>query len=73
VNPLLHVSKLSVAFAGDAGLLPVLSNINLVVQKGEIVGIVGESGSGKSLLLTAIPGLLTDPWRITSGEVRFQG
>ena len=34
-----------------------ISNINLVVHEGEVVGLVGESGSGKSTLAKCIVGL----------------
>jgi phospholipid/cholesterol/gamma-HCH transport system ATP-binding protein len=37
---------------------PVLENVNLRVEAGEIVGIVGGSGSGKSTILRAMTGLL---------------
>ncbi len=36
-----------------------VKNINLEVDKGEIVGIVGRNGSGKSTLLKIISGILT--------------
>ena len=36
----------------------VLSNIDLIVKKGEFIGIVGETGSGKSTLLHLLLGLL---------------
>jgi ABC-type polar amino acid transport system ATPase subunit len=36
------------------GALEVLKDINLQVQKGQIVAIIGPSGSGKSTLLRAI-------------------
>lgn len=36
----------------------ILSNINLKINKGEILGIVGESGSGKSTLIDILMGLL---------------
>lgn len=35
----------------------ILSNINLTVEKGEIVAILGESGAGKSVLLQHLIGL----------------
>jgi ATP-binding cassette subfamily B protein len=46
-----------------------LSDINLKINKGEIVGVVGESGAGKSTLLDLILGL-TDP---TAGEILIDG
>ena len=45
--------------------LHVLKNINLNVQKGEILSLIGPSGSGKSSLLKMLVGLLTPK----SGEV----
>lgn len=47
------------------GSLEVLKDINLQVQKGQIVAIIGPSGSGKSTLLRAINDL--DP--LTGGEI----
>lgn len=47
------------------GDLEVLKDINLQVEKGQIVAIIGPSGSGKSTLLRAINDL--DP--LTDGEV----
>jgi len=45
--------------------LHVLNNINLNVEKGEIVSLIGPSGSGKSSLLKMLVGLL----KPTSGDV----
>lgn len=47
----------------------VLNNINLVVDKGEKIGIIGANGSGKSTLLKIISGIL----RPTNGNVRVRG
>lgn len=40
------------------GSTPILSNINLDVSKGDILGIIGLSGSGKTTLLNTLLGLL---------------
>ncbi len=50
------------------GPLEVLKNINLEVQKGEVVCIIGPSGSGKSTLLRSLNHLE----RITSGRVYIE-
>ncbi|MDM5187119.1 amino acid ABC transporter ATP-binding protein [Bacillus sp. DX4.1] len=50
------------------GSFQVLKNINLQVQKGEVVVIVGPSGSGKSTLLRCINQLET----VTEGELLVQ-
>ena len=47
----------------------VLSDINLKVNRGEVVSIIGSSGSGKSTMLRCI-NLLETP---TSGEILYNG
>ncbi|QVI33482.1 amino acid ABC transporter ATP-binding protein [Lacticaseibacillus zeae] len=47
------------------GKFQALKNINLTVDRGEVVTIIGPSGSGKSTLLRCINGLE----RITSGQL----
>ena len=47
----------------------VLKNINLHVDRGEVVSIIGPSGSGKSTILRCI----VDLESITSGEVLIEG
>ncbi|MGA1862328.1 ABC transporter ATP-binding protein [Deferribacter thermophilus] len=39
----------------------ILRNVNLQIQKGEILGIAGESGSGKSILAKTLLGLIKKP------------
>ena len=51
------------------GRLPVLRDVNLSIDKGEIVSLVGPSGSGKSTLLRVLMGL-TAP---SSGQVTIDG
>ncbi|MCW5314790.1 ATP-binding cassette domain-containing protein [Nostoc sp. KVJ3] len=47
----------------------VLDKINLVVERGEKIGIIGANGSGKSTLLKIICGILQP----TTGSVRVRG
>jgi ATP-binding cassette subfamily C protein EexD len=49
--------------------LPVLKGINLVIEKGDIVGVIGASGAGKSTLARAILGI----WPTSSGAIRLDG
>lgn len=53
----------------DRGQGQALSNVNLVLARGEFMALCGPSGSGKSTLLLALGGMLTP----TSGRVQFDG
>ncbi|MGD9253766.1 MAG: ABC transporter ATP-binding protein [Holophagae bacterium] len=50
-------------------MLEILTDIDLVVERGEFVAVLGPSGSGKSTLLALMAGLD----RPSSGEVRIDG
>lgn len=63
---LIHLSK---AFQQRKQQHIALHDINLSIDKGEIVGIIGESGAGKSTLLRCV-NLLTQP---DSGQVLIAG
>ncbi len=61
----LVIDKLNASY----GTTPVLQDVDLTVERGEIVSIVGPSGSGKSTLLRVIIGLLPPK----SGHVTVAG
>ena len=65
---ILKLTKISKKFTGIRKDIIVLKNINLKINKGELVSLTGPSGSGKSTLLHIIA-LLDQP---TSGEVFFK-
>ena len=65
---IIKLSKISKKFVGSNKDIIVLKNINLKIDKGELISLTGPSGSGKSTLLHIIA-LLDQP---TSGEVFFK-
>ena len=65
---IIKLSKISKKFASANKDIIVLKNVNIKINKGEMVSLLGPSGSGKSTLLHIIA-LLDQP---TSGEVFFK-
>lgn len=62
---LLEVKGLTRSFGG----LLAVSNVDLTLQKGELVGLIGPNGAGK----TTIFNLLTGVFAPTAGEIVFDG
>ena len=73
MTPLLDVRGLSVSFNTRAGLFKAVDDIDIVVERDEVLAIVGESGSGKSVAMLAIMGLL--PWvaHVSAERMQFDG
>jgi peptide/nickel transport system ATP-binding protein len=65
---LLEVKDLKLAI----GTVPILRDIDLAVDAGQILGVIGESGSGKSMTALTIMQLLPRLSR-TSGSIRLDG
>lgn len=63
---MIEINGLCKAYSMGDSRLPVLQNLDLSVQQGELVAIMGRSGSGKSTLLNIIAGLES----IDAGRVR---
>lgn len=61
------ISFKNVNFAYDT--IPVLKDINLTVEKGQIIAIVGESGAGKSTMLDLVPRF----YDTLSGSIEIDG
>lgn len=71
---LLQVKDLQVHFQVYEGTLRVLDGVELVVNKGEKVGLVGESGCGKTTTMKAVLRVLPmPPAQIVGGQVLFHG
>jgi lipoprotein-releasing system ATP-binding protein len=66
--PFVVVERLNKYYQVGAQRIHVLRDLELVVERGEMVAVVGASGVGKSTLLHALGGLD----RIESGSIRIQ-
>ncbi|MBL9030065.1 MAG: metal ABC transporter ATP-binding protein [Caedimonas sp.] len=53
----------------DVSLPPILSHINLVVNRGQIITIIGPNGAGKTTLLKVLLGLI----KPQQGTIRYDG
>jgi oligopeptide/dipeptide ABC transporter ATP-binding protein len=67
---LLEIDALTIRYADSPA--PAVSDLNVVIERGEAIGIVGESGSGKTQTAMAIMGLLPANAGV-SGSIRFDG
>lgn len=68
---LLDVRGLCVDYITEAGNIRACDDIDLVLKRGEILGVAGESASGKSTLLNALGRLQRMPAATSAGEIWF--
>lgn len=74
MSELLNVKDLYVNYNTDDGTVHALNGLDLVLEKGESLGLVGETGAGKSTLALSILRLLPDRvGEISSGSIVFEG
>ncbi len=69
MSSLIQFSEVSKSFETKDGTLHAVRDVNLVVDRGEIVTLVGPSGCGKSTLLNMVAGLFPP----TQGQVLYSG
>ena len=69
-SPLLEkISLRNLSFAYEPGAAPVIRDVSVDIQRGQLVAIVGASGSGKSTFVNLITGL----YRPTGGKILVDG
>ncbi len=71
--PLLEIRGLCVSGRSDRRWHEIVRNVDLVLRRGEVVGLIGESGAGKSTLGLAAMGYTKAGCRIDRGSIRFDG
>lgn len=65
---MLEIKSLTKIYHGREGIYQALTDINLEIGEGEIIGLFGENGAGKTTLLKSILGFLS-----YKGEVLLDG
>jgi peptide/nickel transport system ATP-binding protein len=53
--------------------VPLLRDVSLAVEAGEVRGLVGESGAGKSMIGKAVLGILPRAVEVTAGQILLDG
>jgi peptide/nickel transport system permease protein len=69
-RPLLEASRLTVGLADGPSLV---TDVNLALQEGHVLGLAGESGCGKTITALSLLGLLPDGVVATGGSLRWHG
>lgn len=69
MESLLKLEHVTICYNGE----PVVHDVDLELNKGEILGVVGESGSGKSTIIKAVMGLLGNEGMVTEGDIWYKG
>ncbi len=72
-EPFLAVNRLNLEFKTRNGIVHVLNDVSLHLNKGDILGVVGESGSGKSVTAYSVLDLNGSSSQITAGSILFEG
>ena len=72
MSDLLRMRDVSLTYRTEEGDVPAVRDVNLDLDRGEILGLAGESGCGKSTVASTILRLQPPTARVT-GEVLFEG
>ncbi len=72
-GPLVKIRNIHIEGRADEIWLEIVRNVDLDLDRGEVLGLIGESGAGKSTLGLAAMGFARDGCRIASGTVEFDG
>lgn len=68
---ILEIKGLKTQFFTETGVVRAVDGVDLVVKRGEVLGLVGESGCGKSVTSLSIMRLVSQPGKIVEGSIIF--
>ncbi len=73
-DKLLEIQDLVVEYMTERAVVHAVNGLNLVIHKGESLGLVGETGAGKTTTALATLNILPKPaGEVVSGDVKFHG
>jgi len=73
-NVILEIVDLKVEYHTDEAVIHAVNGVNLIVKKGETIGLVGETGAGKTTIARSVLRILqTPPAKFCGGKIIFQG
>src|SRR5262245_4503157 len=72
MSELLRLEGVSVTYRPEEGPLPAVRDVDLTIDRGEVVGVAGESGCGKSTLASTVLRLQPRSAEVT-GKVLVDG
>ena len=70
---LVEIKDLSVTYKSERATVYALNGVNLVIHKGESLGLVGETGAGKTTTAISLLRLLPRNATITGGSIYYDG
>ena len=72
-KPLIRIRNLDIVGITNEKEVPIINDIDLDLNAGEVLGLIGESGAGKSTLGLAAMGYTRDGCHIRKGKITFDG
>jgi peptide/nickel transport system ATP-binding protein len=73
-RPLLDIRGLKTHFKTDDGMVRAVDGVDILINRGETVGVVGESGCGKTVTAMSVLKLIAmPPGQIVAGQILYDG
>ena len=73
MSRLLTMNNLQIEGYQEDRWQPIVNDVSVTLERGEILGLIGESGAGKSTIGIAAMGFTRAGCRIVGGDIDFDG